>query len=79
MRDGYKCQLCKAPQIEFTEKLCIHHIDYNKMNTTQRNNISLCRKCNSKVNSKRKYWKKYFNKLLEEQYHYVNTTHRKTC
>ena len=41
-------------------KLSIHHIDYNKENTTLENCISLCRNCNSKVNTNRKYWTEYF-------------------
>ena len=63
-RDHYKCQLCGCPQIENIKKLSIHHIDYNKMNTIPNNNISLCIRCNSKVNFNREYWKKYFRKLI---------------
>ena len=68
MRDNYKCQLCGAPQMEFTEKLSVHHIDYNKKNTIPRNNVSLCRSCNAKVNFKKKLWIKYFKKLIRKKY-----------
>jgi hypothetical protein len=54
-RDKYKCQLCKSKK-----DLCIHHIDYNKKHSFPKNLITLCRKCNNKVNQNRKYWKKYF-------------------
>jgi len=63
-RDGYKCRLCKVPQIECFRKLDVHHIDYNKKNNELVNLISLCQKCNSHVNGNRKYWLKYFRKKM---------------
>jgi len=55
-RDHYICQLCsKEPAIT------VHHIDYNKKNCNPDNLITLCKKCNPKVNFNRDYWKKYFN------------------
>jgi hypothetical protein len=59
-RDGFKCQLCGAPQEEFDKRLPIHHIDYDKENTDPKNLITLCGRCNSKVNFKRVNWTKYF-------------------
>jgi len=59
-RDQYKCQLCGAPQEEFTKKLSVHHIDYNKSNSTPKNLITLCIACNSHVNKDRDYWQNYF-------------------
>ena len=61
-RDNYKCQLCGAPQEEFTKKLPIHHIDYDKQRNDSKNLVTLCVSCNSKVNYNREYWKKYFEK-----------------
>lgn len=60
-RDGNKCQLCPR-----TDDLTVHHIDYNKKNTSDENCITLCRGCNSRVNekSKRKYYQEYFRKLI---------------
>ena len=58
-RDHYICQLCN--QYGNT----IHHIDYDKKNCDPKNLINLCKSCNSKVNFNRKYWVKYFMKLLK--------------
>ena len=63
-RDSYKCQLCDAPEIECDRKLSIHHIDYNKKNSSEVNLISLCVSCNSKVNKNRKYFEEYFTQLM---------------
>jgi len=59
-RDKWTCQLCGIKQIRYYRKLDVHHIDYNKQNCKEDNLITLCQKCNSKVNSKREYWKRYF-------------------
>jgi len=64
-RDSYKCQLCGTPEIECSRKLDVHHIDYDRMNMIKDNLIALCRRCNFKVNYNRKYWKKYFQKLIK--------------
>ena len=65
-RDNYKCQLCGMSECENVEKLCIHHVDYNKKNCLPSNLISLCRSCHGKTSSKRKYWTEYFGTLKEE-------------
>lgn len=44
-----------------SEDLTVHHIDYNKKNTTIYNTVVLCRACNSKVNYNRTYWQKYLH------------------
>ena len=54
-RDHYICQLCYE-----TEDLVVHHIDYNKKNCDPENLITLCRKCNIKVNYNRECWIEYF-------------------
>jgi len=61
-RDNYQCQLCGMPECENIKKLSIHHIDYNKKNLNPNNLISLCSKCHTKTNFKRKYWTEYFSK-----------------
>lgn len=63
-RDNYQCQLCGMPEIENIEKLSIHHIDYNKKDCLPSNLISLCRRCNAKVNYNREYWEEYFKRIL---------------
>lgn len=65
-RDNYQCQLCGMPECENIKKLNIHHIDYIKKNCSPDNLISLCIKCNPKVNFKRNYWTDYFKKKMEE-------------
>ena len=60
-RDNYKCQLCGAPQEEFTKALPVHHIDYNKENCNKDNLITLCQSCHRKTNINRNYWKNLFS------------------
>jgi len=57
-RDHYKCQLCSK------KGKYIHHIDYNKVNCNKNNLITLCLKCNSKVNANRDYWFTYFTYIM---------------
>jgi len=66
-RDGYKCQLCGVPEIENIRKLDIHHIDYVKKNCLPNNLITLCKRCNGKVNSNRDFWEEYFKKIILEK------------
>ena len=65
-RDNYICQLCGVPQIECKRKLSVHHINYIKTDCNPSNLITLCRSCNTKVNQNRKYWIKYFVKVVED-------------
>lgn len=60
IRDNFTCQLCFTKKME---KLCIHHIDYNKQNSAHQNLITLCYMCNSNVNYNRDFWHDYFNGL----------------
>lgn len=66
-RDNYTCQLCEKTEEEERKNdnqkrgLTIHHQDYNKQNCNPDNLITLCRRCNSKVNKNRSYWTNYFN------------------
>lgn len=60
VRDNFICQLCGVPELECDERLSIHHIDYIKKNCREDNLLSLCRKCNGKVNANREYWTNYF-------------------
>ena len=64
VRDNFTCQLCGVPELEFYQKLSIHHIDYNKDNYDLSNLITLCRNCNSQVNSKRELWQDHFKRKL---------------
>lgn len=59
-RDRCKCQIC-----ETKDDLTVHHINYDKMNCSWNNLITLCRKCNSKINYKRDYWQKELSLMLK--------------
>jgi len=62
-RDKYTCICGKE-----TQKLAIHHIDYDKMNSDEKNLISLCYNCHSKTNSNREHWKIFFIGIINEKY-----------
>jgi hypothetical protein len=59
-RDGYKCQICGVSEVENGRRLCIHHIDYDKMNISLENLVSCCSRCHAKTNLSREYWIEYF-------------------
>lgn len=63
-RDNYQCQKCGIIEEEhiivYGLILNIHHIDYDKQNCKEDNLITLCRRCNVKVNKDRDYWYAYF-------------------
>jgi hypothetical protein len=67
-RDGEKCMNPSCGN--FSTRLVVHHIDYNKKNCTPINLITLCNSCNGRANSKRKTWKKFYNKIIEHTYYY---------
>lgn len=60
-RDDWTCQLCGFVDYKKDGKLTVHHADYNKKNSIPESLITLCIKCNSKVNFNREYWRNYFN------------------
>lgn len=55
--DNYTCQICGAYQPN-RRKMPVHHIDYNKNNSSKGNLITLCIVCHSKTNYKRDQWQK---------------------
>lgn len=63
-RDEYICQICGKSQEEnykqYKESLCVHHIDYNKLNVKDDNLIALCKICHCKTSHNHDYWKHYF-------------------
>jgi len=65
-RDNYMCAVCFTTQEEYGRKLSVHHIDYDKQNTTEENCITLCTSCHMKTNYHRKAWKKFFKELKEK-------------
>jgi len=59
-RDNYKCQICGVTQNEIPRKLSVHHIDYDKLNCTLNNLVSLCQSCHMSTNTNREFWIQYF-------------------
>ncbi|MEK6951436.1 MAG: NUMOD3 domain-containing DNA-binding protein [Nanoarchaeota archaeon] len=63
-RDNYTCQ---DPNCEhLSDKLDIHHIDYNKKNNNLENLLTLCTKCHGKTVGKnnRIYWIEFYQKIM---------------
>lgn len=60
-RDGYKCVLCSLKK-----DLVIHHIDYDKLNSSEDNLVTLCSSCHGKTNVNRKVWIRYFNSYIKK-------------
>jgi hypothetical protein len=48
--------------------LCIHHINYKKLFTTDTNLITLCLSCNSKANKNREKWKNLYWNMIGKIY-----------
>ena len=69
-RDNFTCQLCNMLEQESLDEmgriLTVHHIDYDKQNCEESNLITICAKCNTKVNGNRNYWANYFNSKIGE-------------
>lgn len=61
---NYRCFICGCTQLENGMALDVHHIDYNKKNSSIQNLIALCVSCHRKTNWNREYWLKYFNEKL---------------
>ena len=63
-RDNYACQ---CPDCEYlSDKLSIHHIDFNKKNNSLENLITLCINCHVKTNgkTKRNFWMHYYQNIM---------------
>lgn len=69
VRERYnrKCIICGKSEIENGEKLCVHHVDYNKKqgcDDYEWKLVPLCRICHSKTNSNREYWEQYLTDVV---------------
>lgn len=60
-RDGNTCVLCNGDIECKDERLCIHHINYDKTDTRPENLVTLCAVCHGKTNYNRDYWIGAFN------------------
>lgn len=58
-RDNYICQLCS----QYGNN--VHHKDYDKKDCDPTNLITLCKRCNSRVNFNRNYWIRYFKSIKQ--------------
>ena len=75
-RDYYLCAICNRHQNEFNKSHCVHHIDGDKMNTTEKNCISLCARHHSIIEGSGKaqtFWQPKFQKMLNKSYGYKYT------
>ncbi len=70
-RDNQVCMLCGIHREKLSRALDVHHINYNKQDSTIENCISLCNSCHIKTNINRKHWTKFFQDLLHERYNYT--------
>lgn len=64
LRDSNTCGICE----KITQKIQIHHIDYDKLNSSDKNLICLCNKCHGRTNFNRGAWIKYFEELIKNKY-----------
>jgi len=62
-RDRRTCQLCGTSEESLVRRLGVHHINYNKEDLDLHNLVSLCGKCNSRVNAERAWWRFYWETL----------------
>lgn len=65
IRDNCSCVICGSDN-----RISIHHIDYNKLNTCKENCISLCTSCHTKTNFNRLHWIKFFQSYMQEKFNY---------
>jgi 5-methylcytosine-specific restriction endonuclease McrA len=65
IRDNYSCIICGS-----SNRLAIHHVDYNKLNSIKENCVCLCESCHTKTNFNREHWTKFFYSFLNTKYLY---------
>jgi hypothetical protein len=66
-RDNYKC-INPNCYCRNSKRITIHHIDYNKMNCSLKNLVTLCNSCNSKANFNRDWHKCWFEAIMYNRY-----------
>ena len=69
-RDYNLCLLCHIHREKLKKALCVHHIDYDKLNTIKENCLSLCTGCHGRTNKNREEWTIFFHSLLNKRYGY---------
>lgn len=74
------CMLCNIGFEDLKElkrDICIHHINYDKLNSIPQNCITLCIKCHGLTGTHRHNWITFFQSLLKERYNYQYTQNQK--
>ena len=64
------CFNCGKIESENTNRLCVHHVNYDKMvccNEIKPLFVTLCNSCHSKTNGNRNYWEEKFTRELMER------------
>lgn len=70
---GRKCILCGKSEMEETQKLCVHHVFFNKMaccDDSERMFAPLCQSCHGKTNKtkNREKWMKIISDIIINEY-----------
>jgi hypothetical protein len=61
-RDNYQCQ--NPDCWETSERLSVHHVNYNKKDCRPKNLITLCNSCNSRANFNREWQEIYYTEIM---------------
>ncbi|HDZ14488.1 hypothetical protein LCGC14_0646870 [marine sediment metagenome] len=64
-RDDYKCQ--NVDCWNNSNRLSIHHIDYDKKNCHPNNLITLCTSCNVRANYNRDFWQTQYEYVINDK------------
>lgn len=64
-RDNHECQ---NPECwKKCNKICLHHINYDKKDCRPEKLITVCWSCNSRANTNREYWKKLYQDVMKKK------------
>ncbi len=69
-RDNHSCQNPDCWHTTDHLSLCLHHIDYNKLNCHPWNLITVCFSCNARANKDRENWTKFYQQIMLEKHGY---------
>jgi len=65
-RDNNQCQNPDCDKNPSRYSLQIHHIDYDKKNSTPQNLITLCPSCNIQANYNKPYWINLYQNIIKQ-------------
>jgi len=69
-RDDFRCQ--EPSCFRVTDRLTLHHIDYDKKNCHPDNLITLCISCNSRANRDREWHTSWYNAIMQRSGKTIN-------